>query len=83
MSKAKVLTCIAPEAWLQRNPSLSRSSHLDFSKCYRRSAMYGKTLACCTRTVYPPRFFADGIASVGQCVPLALVRSYVCVKQRF
>jgi hypothetical protein len=35
MCKAKVLTCIAPEARLQRNPSPSRSTPLDFPKCYR------------------------------------------------
>jgi hypothetical protein len=38
MCKAKVLTCISPEAWLRRNPSPSRSTPLDFSKCYRMCA---------------------------------------------
>jgi hypothetical protein len=38
MCKAKVLTCIDPEARIRRNPSPSRSTPLDFSKCYRMCA---------------------------------------------
>jgi hypothetical protein len=38
MCKAKVLICIVPEARLQRNPSPSRSTPIDFSKCYHMCA---------------------------------------------
>jgi hypothetical protein len=50
--------------------------------CYPQSPIYGETLAHCTRAVYPLDF-PDGIAAVGWCIPLALVRSYVYGKQRF
>jgi hypothetical protein len=35
MCKANVLTCIAPKPGLRQNPSPSRFTLLDFSKCYR------------------------------------------------
>jgi hypothetical protein len=46
MCKAIFLTCIAPKPGLRRNPSLSWSSPLDFSKCYRM---------CANRVVTPLR----------------------------
>jgi hypothetical protein len=48
-----------------------------------RSLIYGKTLARCTRAVYPPGFLRTATRLWASVFVLPFVRSYVHGKQRF